>query len=192
MLNEEITPNNLINYLNQQEDIKELKYKPKSDYKQNDSFLKRIETLNKKISEYITIIESDDFNNLNLNDSNEKKLHDDIIKELRDKKDELEILKNSIKNYDEMKEKHAKKINKMNYENQLNIFKDNYEIYKKMKNEEEIQDVFKYMYFIYDNLNIDEKDNEKDILDKFIYLYNKNTNNIHYKKSLWNDIFTIV
>ena len=38
-----------------------------------------------------------------------------------------------------------------------------------MKNEGEIPDVFKYMYFIYDNLNIDEKDNEKDILDKFIY-----------------------
>ena len=80
----------------------------------------------------------------------------------------------------------------MNYENQLNIFKDNYEIYKKMKNEREIPDVFKYMYFIYDNLNIDEKDNDKDILDKFIYLYNKNTNNNYYKKSLWNDIFTIV
>ena len=31
MLNEEITPNNLINYLNQQEDIKELNYKPKND-----------------------------------------------------------------------------------------------------------------------------------------------------------------
>ena len=69
---------------------------------------------------------------------------------------------------------------------------DNYEIYKKMKNEGEIPYVFKYMYFIYDNLNIDEKDNEKDILDKFIYLYNKNTNNNYYKKSLWNDIFTIV
>lgn len=192
MLNEEITPNNLINYLNQQEDIKEMKYKQANNHKPNDSFLKRIETLNKKISEYITIIESDDFNNLNLNDNNEKKLHDDIIKELRDKKDELEILKNSIKNYDEMKEKHTKKINKMNYENQLSIFKDNYEIYKKMKNEGEIPDVFKYMYFIYDNLNIDEKDNEKDILDKFIYLYNKNTNNNYYKKSLWNDIFTII
>ena len=61
-----------------------------------------------------------------------------------------------------------------------------------MKKEGEIPDVFKYMYFIYDNLNIDEKDNEKDILDKFIYLYNKNTNNNYYKKSLWNDIFTIV
>lgn len=192
MLNEEITPNNLINYLNNTEDVKEMKYKQSNNYKPNDSFLKRIETLNRKISEYITIVESDDFINLNLNDDNEKKLHDDIIKELNDNKNELEMLIKSVQNYNEMKEKHIKKINKINYENQMKIFKENYKIYKNMKNNKEIPDVFKYMYFIYDNLNISENDNEKDILNQFVYLYNKNTNNVYYKQSLWNNVFTII
>ena len=39
MFKEEITPNNLINYLNNVDDVKELKYQNNKNYIPNDSFL---------------------------------------------------------------------------------------------------------------------------------------------------------
>ena len=195
MLKEEITPNNLINYLNNVDDVKELKYQNNKNYIPNDSFLERIQKINNKVSEYMNIIDSDEFNNLDLNNSLEKKLHDDILNELSICKEELDILVECVNNYNKMKIKHNEKINKSKYENGFNIFKNNYELFKSFKNNKDtidintVPDVFKYMYFIYEKLNIQDNENIEDTYKRFIELYNNNTDNQYYKNSLWNNIF---
>ena len=109
ILKEEITPENLINYLNNQEDIREKKFSNNeflNNKKKEYNFTDEIKDLNKKIEELLSIVESADFKNLNLDNKDEKKLHDEILDELQNYKDKIEILLNAEKNYLEMKEKH--------------------------------------------------------------------------------------
>ena len=84
MLKEEITPENLLNYMNNQEDIKEKKYyERKNSNRKNKDFVQEIKSLNEKIEEILNIVESEDFKNLNLDNIEEKKLYDEILEELK-------------------------------------------------------------------------------------------------------------
>lgn len=178
ILKEEITPENLINYLNNQEDIREKKFSNNeflNNKKKEYNFTDEIKDLNKKIEELLSIVESADFKNLNLENKDEKKLHDEILDELQNYKDKIEILLNAEKNYLEMKEKHKTKIEKLKYENYKNIFKENFKLYEKFKKENKdissIPEFFKPLFIAYEGIDF-EKTEEEQIKD-FIKIYEK-------------------
>lgn len=174
MLKEEITPENLLNYMNNQEDIKEKKYyERKNSNCKNKDFVQEIKSLNEKIEEILNIVESDDFKKLNLDNVEEKKLYSEILEELQIYKDKIEILQNAEKNYLEMKEKHEKKIEKNKFENFKNIFYENFKLYEKFKKEKKdmknIPENFKKLYSLYEQV---EKEKINDFtLHEIFYNY---------------------
>lgn len=175
MLKEEITPENLLNYLNNQEDIKEKKYYESKNLNiKNQDFIQEIKSLNEKIEELLDIVESEDFKSLNLNNAEEKKLHNSILEELQIYKDKIEILQNAEKNYNDMKEKQIKKMEKNKNENLKNIFKENFKLYEKFKKEKmenlQIPEFFKFIFSIFDKININKTEEEQ--IEEFIKLYN--------------------
>lgn len=174
---EEDTPDNILTSMNSN----------KQKQKINPLFDK-IKSVNDKINDLLKIVDSDDFKNLNDDIKEEKELKDQIIKELENSKKDLESLKSSQENNIKSNIEHSDRIKKERYETQKNNFNYNYNVYKKLKNDNSIiPEPFIYPYKIYDiieSLNLDDEDK----LDKFIELYNLNYDN---KRDIKKDMFNI-
>lgn len=166
MLQEERQPLDLLNTMENEENILELRYKNKtSNYLQQE-----INKVSENVNQLITITESEEFKALDLEDENQKKLYNDILKEIEKKREDIQILLNSLDNMQKMKEKHKKKKEEQNKKNQLNTFKYNKELYLKFKNEEknpafEIPKPFIGIYDIFEKIyNLKIYDDEKQFI----------------------------
>lgn len=163
MLQEERQPLDLLNIMENEEDVLELRYQNKtSDYLQQE-----IDKIFNDVKQLLSITESNEFKTLNLEDENQKKLYFDVLKEMEIKREKIKILLNSLENMQKMKEKHKKKKEKQDKQNQLNVFRYNKELYSKFKNENndmfEVPELFKNIYETFEKiyaLGINDEDKQ--------------------------------
>lgn len=165
MLHEEKEPLDLLNIMEDEEDVLVSRYQNKTtDYLQQE-----IDKIINDVNQLITITESKEFKTLDLKDENQKKLYNDILKEIETKREKIQILLNSLDNMQKMKEKHKRKKEEQLKQNQLNIFKYNKELYLKFKNENLIPESFKDIYEIFEkivNLNIQTEEKQFEYYNK--------------------------
>ena len=168
-------------------------YFKKHDYykceKVADPLREKYKNLNKKMNSIIEIIESDDFKSLDLN----IKENEEFVKNIKNKIlsiiDELKELKNTLDNTKDITIE-QKKINNEDIEkNRRNVYNENYKIYKQIKeNNEEIPEIFKYIFSIYEINESKTYNNNYEKLNDFIKLYN---DNYDFTQDIEKDFFNV-